>query len=100
MWPLIHHGSKIAASVELSLIELHQVRRCSPAFVRAPEQFDSVTALTGAALCDEWAEAQPFEVIKQRKVGPCVAVCQRSSRGQKVRGGVGGLHMITNGLWL
>jgi len=43
---------------------------------RMPEQFDSVTALTGAVFCDEWGEAQPFEVIKQRKVGRCVAVCQ------------------------
>lgn len=54
-----------------------------------PEQFDSVTALMGAVFCDEWGEAQPFEVIKQRKVGRCVAVCQSFSRGQ--RGG-GGAH--------
>lgn len=61
-----------------------------------PEQFDSVTALMGAVFCDEWGEAQPFEVIKQRKVGRCVAVCQSFSRGQ--RGG--GKHMIANGWWL
>lgn len=48
---------------------------------RMPEQFDSVTALTGAMLCDEWGELQPFEVIKQRKVGRFVAVCQPFSRG-------------------
>lgn len=62
-----------------------------------PEQFDSVTALTGAVFCDEWGEAQPFEVIKQRKVGRCVAVCQSFSKGQR-RGE--GKHMIANGWWL
>lgn len=48
-----------------------------------PEQSDSVTALTGAVFCDEWGEAQPFEVIKQRKVGRCMAVCQSFRRGQR-----------------
>lgn len=55
-----------------------------------PEQFDSVTALTGAVFCDEWGEAQPFEVIKQRKVGRCVAVCQSFSREAKGVEGWGG----------
>lgn len=58
-----------------------------------PEQFDSVTALTGAVFCDEWGEAQPFEVIKQRKVGRCMAVCQSFSRGQRGEE----KHMIANG---
>lgn len=51
-----------------------------------PEQSDSVTALTEAVFCDEWGEAQPFEVIKQKKVGRCVAVCQsfrKRQRGEK-----------------
>lgn len=47
-----------------------------------PEQFDSVTALTGAVFCDEWSEAHSFEVIKQRGAGRHVALCQCFSRGQ------------------
>lgn len=57
-----------------------------------PEQFDSVTALTWAMFYDEWGEVQPFEVIKQRKVGRCMAVCQSFSSG--------GGHMIANVWWL
>lgn len=59
-----------------------------------PEQFDSVTALTGAVFCDEWGEAQPFEVIKQRKVGQCVAACQ-SFLVRANKGGMGELKEST-----
>lgn len=54
-----------------------------------PEQFDSVTALTGAVFCDEWSGARSFEVIKQRGAGRHVAPCQRF-RGGKQGGERGG----------
>ena len=93
------HRSKMTPSVELS-----------PPWITSDVEMLTVLCwmpkcLNNLTLLQLWREQcsvmngvrrKPFEVIKQRKVGRCMAVCQSSSRGQRGEG----KHMIANGWWV
>ena len=104
VWLEIWNSSQIKDGSELNYPSLNYIRFADAHHAlldpQIPEQSDSVTALTEALLYDEWGEAPPFEVIKQRKVGRCVAMCQSFGRRQRGVGG-GEWHMMANGwrLW-
>lgn len=49
----------------------------------------AILCWTGPLLCDEWTQAQPFEVVKQREAGRWMAARQTFKGGG---GGEGGTH--------